>query len=689
MKSKLKQLSQSGLTLFFILVLSLTSVSSANATTNFEQELDFEPSDNGFLVQALDRDVEVLPAPNASPTGDGKVLVTWHGHESGNCQDYDLNSSSTAPICVTLFQIFDEDGNSLTPIARVSNVGSPYYFGAPDATWNPDRREWVLHWTTYSGTVPVGDAGIYLQRISESGQLVGSVVALTTKVIDPNLTNDPNTPGDDREFEINAKNSANTSLTYVDSLDQWLFMVSGIKAGTGEWVGAYQVFDSQLGSTGLPVLFAQTRDRPYGIFAAYNSSDSEVVAIYRNRGMNSNNGFSANVFDFSGAQLSVSAPFIVLTQNDIVENSTVVQEGITNLHLVSPAIAYVSSEDKYVISFVQRIPLNPGSVDHLYVRELSFNASTPVLGEPILVYENPLPWNLSPYAQRSWMNYNALSDSIFISQTYGATFFRSQYFNQLISVVHELNPDDLLAKAPAFRVGEIEPASRNNGEFADFYRPAQRPAMQTTGNSTVLAFMSYVDQGWGQEPSVRFAVVKGGGLAPVASGPSYTGPLVTNLVSRISSGSKTKVEGSGFDSISSVKLGGKNVVYKVLSDQSLEIEIPSDLGAGKYDLVIVSSFGTLTLQEKLEVSTLQAKGPAAIKRLEGNRVRIAHLSPVGIGKLEFLLNGRVIASINTRDVNNPRLRDGTFVRTVDLRSGRNVVQIKVAGKVTRTVTYTR
>ena len=81
------------------------------------------------------------------------------------------------------------------------------------------------------------------------------------------------------------------------------------------------------------------------------------------------------------------------------------------------------------------------------------------------------------------------------------------------------------------------------------------------------------------------------------------------------------------------------------------------------------------------------------KRKTDTYAKVYSKNVVGVGKVQFFLNGREIAWIRAVDESDPKLRTANgshyLVRTLDLELGKNVIEIYVGGERVRRVAYTR
>lgn len=81
------------------------------------------------------------------------------------------------------------------------------------------------------------------------------------------------------------------------------------------------------------------------------------------------------------------------------------------------------------------------------------------------------------------------------------------------------------------------------------------------------------------------------------------------------------------------------------------------------------------------------------KRLSSSQAKLYAKDIVGAGKVRFVLNGKEIAWVNAQDATDRKLRlaggSNYLVRTVNLSSGKNVLEIYIAGERLRRVIYSR
>lgn len=183
------------------------------------------------------------------------------------------------------------------------------------------------------------------------------------------------------------------------------------------------------------------------------------------------------------------------------------------------------------------------------------------------------------------------------------------------------------------------------------------------------------------------------------TGVGYTGPVISSPQVKAMPGSDLVLTGSKLGTVSKASLGGVDVSFTASSDTQLKFSIPADLPAGIYDLAIESNYGRLTVQSAvvvLEALVVDSDPDTSTlakpwtKKLTAATVKIYTKDLVGVGKVQFMLNGKEVAWVNATSAADPKLRSAGgasyLVRTVNLVPGRkNAIEIWVDGvRVSRT-----
>ena len=173
----------------------------------------------------------------------------------------------------------------------------------------------------------------------------------------------------------------------------------------------------------------------------------------------------------------------------------------------------------------------------------------------------------------------------------------------------------------------------------------------------------------------------------------YSGPVVLALSERtVTTCGETEL------SITGLHLAGaavliQGVAAETLSafDGELRVLVPAgltaELGA---DIVLVSAFGTLRVQDALDVLADCDPGLTVwTKQTSAAEVKVYARGVVGVGKVQFFVNGREVAWVRAADGSDPKLRTPSagpmagvsyLVRTVPLVAGKNAFEVHVDGQ---------
>lgn len=170
----------------------------------------------------------------------------------------------------------------------------------------------------------------------------------------------------------------------------------------------------------------------------------------------------------------------------------------------------------------------------------------------------------------------------------------------------------------------------------------------------------------------------------------YDGPSVTGGAVTAGLGSTVTFSGARLVEVMSATIGGQNASVVSKSSSSLSLRVPAGLADGQYDVVLY--FGdtkSINLQNGLSV---QNSASYWTRKQDDGSVKMYAKNIVGQGKVEFFHNGREIAWVRASDSLNPKLRNANgasyLVRTVELKPGKNRLEIRLNGESVREVTYT-
>lgn len=189
----------------------------------------------------------------------------------------------------------------------------------------------------------------------------------------------------------------------------------------------------------------------------------------------------------------------------------------------------------------------------------------------------------------------------------------------------------------------------------------------------------------------------GGGSAPAFAGPILSG--VAGSPAAAVAGGRVTISGSQLGSVSGATIGGVEAEVLETNDGSISIRVPAGLAPGVYDLVLESSVGKVTIQGAVRVESLLDRPSGAWTRAlqpevgQVETVKMYFKNPVGVGKVQFKVNGREIAWVNATELDDPKLRTRSngelyLVRTVELKPGKNALEIYVDGERIWRAAYT-
>ena len=173
---------------------------------------------------------------------------------------------------------------------------------------------------------------------------------------------------------------------------------------------------------------------------------------------------------------------------------------------------------------------------------------------------------------------------------------------------------------------------------------------------------------------------------------AYSGPIVKVSYQKVAAGDVVAFSGERLLGITAVSIGGQVAEIKTQSEEGFSIRIPSGLSAGTYDLVITSDSGILTVQDGLKVSpsaTVASLARSSTRLKQDGSVKVYVNDVVGAGKVQVFHNGKEVGWVRATDASNSRLRDGYFVRTINLQPGKNIITVFREGVQVSRKAYTK
>jgi hypothetical protein len=180
----------------------------------------------------------------------------------------------------------------------------------------------------------------------------------------------------------------------------------------------------------------------------------------------------------------------------------------------------------------------------------------------------------------------------------------------------------------------------------------------------------------------------GAGGAPGGQSGSTPAVLLSTPNASPNSNGVVSLNGTGFELVTEAFIADRPLSIINKSSSGLTFQMPGGFAAGTYDLVLSGSFGTLTLQGAIVIRATtaledtQGLRPRAFTKAQSDgTVKVYARDAVGLGKIQFKINGREIAWIRALDATDPRinLRGDGMVRTVKLMPGKNAIEIFIEG----------
>ncbi len=186
--------------------------------------------------------------------------------------------------------------------------------------------------------------------------------------------------------------------------------------------------------------------------------------------------------------------------------------------------------------------------------------------------------------------------------------------------------------------------------------------------------------------------------------PPYTGPLLSGAPAggvRAVAGGTFSVAGERLSTVTRVTIGGLEAEMISTSDGLMTLQAPAGLAAGSYDIVMTSSSGRVTVMNAIVITGTSGaiQGGDRFRvwtrdQFDGT-IKFYTRDVIGVGKIQFKVNGREVAWIRAADANDSKLnlgpagdvRDG-MVRSVPVIPGKNALEIYLDGKRIWRAAYT-
>jgi hypothetical protein len=624
---------------------------------------------SGISIAELRADSEVLASPSASPSDDGKLLVTWFGDQGESCFYNNTQGTAALPHCIPLAKVVDVDSDTESEPFALGGGSAPWYYGAPYASWNPVNKEWVAYWTSYGRDEETSEkSGLSLRRVSSAGQTLGVVVATpTTAVEDGVLVRDT----------LSAP--SNPSLLWLPGREEWVLLgyfdnsrLAGQAVGGASLI-AFLRLDSELRllTTDWQVIDLQaTRNNgtgAYGVAGAVAPNDFVGVS-YRN--LTGDLVFKS--LDFSSGAI----PFMV-GPTTLVLRADATQHG--------NGFTFDSDRARFIATYnvTSRI---------LGAVTITVGPSPSVARTTLVDFDDLSDADFSyDVLKRSWAAYSSETGKLHIAQ-------HVETASDTVAMHMVVTAADLSVESFQHLGEEVARVDNPN-----LMRTAGRPVISQTGSNIAFAYSSW-DKGWQNDTGKVYILadfVTRVQFEPIQSVPApYLGPVLTSASPQtVASGDEVLISGRNLASVTRVAIDGLVAQELGVSESSLRFRVPN-VSPGLKDVMVTSSFGVLTVQDLLSVVSGRAPEATVWTRasLDDNSAKVYARGVVGAGKVRFVVNGREVAWVRAIDSSDPKLRVPStgpmagvsyLVRTVPLVAGKNVIEIYVEGERVRRVAYTR
>ena len=180
-------------------------------------------------------------------------------------------------------------------------------------------------------------------------------------------------------------------------------------------------------------------------------------------------------------------------------------------------------------------------------------------------------------------------------------------------------------------------------------------------------------------------------LSAYVPDPTYRGPVISSSRQQVRPTEQITLYGQRLEGITSVSIGGVDCQFNVIGSDTLQLIVPESLSAGIVDMVVMSGYGRLRVQDAFEVLAAKENevflpSVARISEYQDASYKLYAFDVIGAGKVQFFQNGEEMAWIRAASEDDPKLHDGSyFVRTLYLVPGENLFEVYVQGELIRQI----
>jgi hypothetical protein len=580
--------------------LSMTAIFTV--LTFLFSSLGLAPSYGSVLLEPIPGDLvatssqyDVL-APDVAISASGNSLVVWNQEELAGVDP------SSDPISIA-FSVFDAEGVLMSGPTELAQVGNgDYYYRVQQVAYNSTDNEFLVVWSDYVDN--------FMQRVSSTGDLLGSQVVLSSSVTSPG----------DRSTELfQVTNSGPLQVAWDASREQYFITT---------WDNTIRTFGELTGRSVVGNFYSSDLSPVDGFDALFEISDPAYPATTaRGYGMSiaqSGTGvwaisYNSDVDRLSTHRTSKIVRLLDRSDGAITGMETVVALGASSTEVPSdvfngfPQVVWVDSKNAFLVTWnalYSTDVVSDATPDlwQTYGRYIGITDPTP--GETVRLSYIPSQYTSvsnvidEPYMYNVRPEYDVADDRLIFTGhaehkiASGDSVLRTYFWT--------MNPDtnEVSGATPLYQVPS---GSTLAGQSA-------RPAVDSAYGLTAIVYMNWPNGDYATPAEVRLVIT---GSAPAQAQPPapYSGALPAQYSDRTPSiGDEVTISGADLDQVTSCTIDGAEVEISSQSATGLTIVIPVGLEPGLKDLVMVGAFGKLTAQGAFTVEVGSTKSPVVAEK---------------------------------------------------------------------------
>jgi hypothetical protein len=547
----------------------------------------------GVLV-ATSSEYELL-APDVAISASGNSLVVWNQEELAGVDP------GTDPISIA-FSVFDAEGVLVAGPTELAQVGNgDDYYRVQQVAYNSTDDEFLVVWSDYYDN--------FMQRVSSTGDLLGSQVVLSRSITSP----------EDRSTErFQVGDSGPLQVAWDASREEYFITT---------WDNSYRAFGELSGRSVVGNFYSSDLSPVDGFDALFEISDPAYPAT-RGYGMSiaqSGTGVWAISYNSEVDRVINRTSKIVrlLDRSDgaITGMVTVVALGASSTEVPTdvfrgfPQVVWVDSKNAFLVTWNAQYSTDVVSdatpdLWQTYGRYIGITDPTP--GETVRLSYIPSQYTdvngviNEPYLYNVRPEYDVAGDRLIFTGHAEHKIASGDYVYR--TYFWTMNPDtnEVSGTTPLYQVpSESAPAGQS-----------ARPAVDSAYGLTAIVYMNWPNGDYEIPAEVRLVITGSATAQAQAQAPApYSGALPAKYSDRTPKiGDEVTISGADLDQVDSCTIDGVEVEISSQSSTGLTIVIPEGLEPGLKDLVMVGGFGKLTAQGAFTVEAGPAKSPVVAEK---------------------------------------------------------------------------